>query len=151
MAEKMSQKAYDTRVKKQSPPTPRLKNTVMAFLVGGLVCALGQEIIELCTMGGMEPEQARLTASLSLMTLAALLTALGIYDKIARHAGGGTLVPITGFANAMVAPAMEFRREGLVLGVGAKMFSVAGPVIVYGVLAAWVYGLIRWVVVACGG
>ena len=126
---------YQRRVEQASPPSPVGKDCLLAFLIGGAICTLGQALCNLYQSLGLELPQARTGVSISLIFLSALLTALGLYDKIAQHAGAGTLVPITGFANAMVSPALEFRREGLVLGLGAKLFSIAGPVLVYGICA----------------
>lgn len=123
------------------PKSPLLKNCVCAFLIGGLICALGQLIVEVCQQT-MSLMQARLICSVALIFISALLTAFNLYDDIAKHAGAGTLVPITGFANAIVAPAIEFKSEGLVMGLGAKMFTIAGPVLVYGISASIIYGLI---------
>ena len=122
----------------------RLPN-VTAFLVGGLICAVGQVVVELATGAGMAIKEARLLCSLTLIALSAVLTGLNVYDNIAKHAGAGTLVPITGFANSIVSPAIEFKSEGLVLGMAAKMFIIAGPVLVYGISTSIVYGLVMFV------
>ena len=114
----------------------------MAFLVGGLLCVFGQAVINLALSFGLEKDMASACGSISLILLSAVLTGLNVYDNIAKHAGAGTLVPITGFANSMVSPAMEFKSEGYILGLGAKMFSIAGPVLVYGISASVIYGLI---------
>lgn len=116
----------------------------MAFLVGGAICTLGQFLVNLFLQLGLELKDARAFVSISLIFLSALLTALKIYDNIAKHAGAGSLVPITGFANSIVAPAMEFKSEGYIIGIGGKMFVIAGPVLVYGIAASIVYGLIVW-------
>ena len=115
-----------------------------AFLIGGGTCAAGQFIYELLILWGLDEITARTVTSVTLVFAGVLLTALGVYDKIARKAGAGTLVPITGFANAMSSPAIEFKSEGFITGVGAKMFAIAGPVIVYGVSASVIYGIILW-------
>ena len=128
------------------PPTAKLRTLLGAFLIGGLICTLGQALVNLYTSLGLDKTAAGSTTSVSLIFLSALLTGLGIYDKIAKYGGAGTLVPITGFANAMVSPALEFRPEGMILGVGAKLFAIAGPVICYGTLASVVYGVILWVI-----
>lgn len=138
----MTAKEYQDWNKKICPKSKSYINIPMAFLVGGLICVLGQAVLNLGLYYGLEKDVASGTASISLIFLSALLTGLNCYDNLAKHAGAGTLVPITGFANAMVAPAMEFKTEGLILGLGAKMFSIAGPVIVYGVGASILYGLI---------
>ena len=118
---------------------------VKAFLIGGFICLLGQLAMNGYQALWLEEKDASTAASMSLVALSALLTGLSLYDDIAKHAGAGTLVPITGFANSVAAPAVEFRTEGFILGVGAKMFTIAGPVIVYGVSASVVYGLIYWI------
>ena len=127
---------YSHRVEKASPPSPVAKDCLLAFLSGGAICTLGQWLCNL------ELPQARVGVSISLIFLSALLTTLGLYDNLAKHAGAGMLVPITGFANSMVSPALEFKSEGFVTGLGAKLFTVAGPVLVYGITASVVYGLV---------
>ena len=141
----MTEKEYGKLVKDLSPKSPMWRDCLMAFFVGGLICTLGQLAINGYTALGLEKQDASTAASMSLVALSALLTGLSLYDNIAKHAGAGTLVPITGFANAIAAPAVEFKTEGFVLGVGAKMFTIAGPVIVYGVSASVVYGVIYWI------
>ena len=134
--------AYAQMTKKASPPTKSYKTIPMAFLIGGIICVLGEGLINLFLKMGMDKDTAFPAASITLVFLAALCTGLNVYDKIARHGGAGTLVPITGFANAVASPALEFKSEGYILGIGAKMFTIAGPVIVYGIAAGAVYGLI---------
>ncbi len=141
----MTEKEYGKLVKDLSPKSPMWRDCLMAFFVGGLICTLGQLAINGYTALGLEKQAASTAASMSLVALSALLTGLSLYDNIAKHAGAGTLVPITGFANSVAAPAVEFKTEGFILGVGAKMFTIAGPVIVYGVSASVVYGLIYWI------
>ncbi len=136
---------YKQMNKQAAPRSPVLKNCVLAFLVGGLICAVGQVVVELVTGAGMAIKEARLLCSLTLIALSAVLTGLNVYDNIAKHAGAGTLVPITGFANSIVSPAIEFKSEGLVLGMAAKMFIIAGPVLVYGISTSIVYGLVMFV------
>ena len=134
---------YRQMNKKAAPKSPVLLNCLKAFLIGGLICTIAEVIVELLmNFAGMEQKEARLIGSISLIFLSVLLTGFNVYDNIAKHAGAGTLVPITGFANAVVSPAIEFKSEGLVLGLGAKMFSIAGPVLVYGISASILYGLI---------
>ena len=140
----VSPKDYDKMSKKASPPTKSWRNIPMAFVVGGLICTLGQALGNLYLYAGLEKDAASGATSITLVFLAVLLTGLKLYDKIARYAGAGTLVPITGFANAMSSAAIEFKSEGLIMGLGAKMFTIAGPVIVYGVGASVVYGLVVW-------
>ncbi|WP_411676055.1 stage V sporulation protein AC [Caproicibacter sp.] len=140
----VSKKEYKTMADKASPPTKWGKNMVMAFLVGGGICALGQAFLHLYLYFGLDKKGASTFVSITLIFLSALLTALRVYDNIGKHAGAGSLVPITGFANSIVSPAMEFKNEGYVLGIGGKMFVIAGPVLVYGIAASILYGLILW-------
>ena len=141
----MTEKEYGKLVSARMPKSPIKKDCVNAFWIGGLICVLGQLTINGFTALGLEKQDAGTAASMSLVALSALLTGLSLYDNIAKHAGAGTLVPITGLANAIAAPAVEFKTEGFILGVGAKMFTIAGPVIVYGVSASVVYGVIYWI------
>ena len=141
----MTDKEYQKLSSSLAPKSPILKDCFHAFWIGGLICVLGQLAINGYMALGMEKQDASTAASMSLVVLSALLTGLSLYDDIAKHAGAGTLVPITGFANAISAPAVEFKTEGMILGTAAKMFTIAGPVIVYGVSASVVYGLIYWI------
>ncbi len=141
----MTEREYGKLVDELSPDSPMGKDCLLAFVIGGLICTLGQVFLELYGKLGLDKENAGTAASMTLVALSALLTGLSLYDNIARFAGAGTLVPITGFANSVAAPAVEFKTEGFILGVGAKMFTIAGPVIVYGVSASVVYGLIYWI------
>lgn len=141
----MDKKEYAKLVKEKSPASHIFADTVKAFLFGGAICALGQGLVTLYGNMGVEEKNAKTLCSVTLITLGVLLTIFGVYDKIAKHAGAGTLVPITGFANSIAAPAIEFKSEGFILGVGAKIFTIAGPVIVYGVAASVVYGFIYWI------
>ena len=141
----MTEKQYDSLIKELSPRSPVWKDCAWAFCVGGGICVLGQVFINWYASLGLEKQDASGAASMTLVAIAALLTGIGIFDDIAKHAGAGTLVPITGFSNAVAAPAVEFQTEGFVLGVGAKMFTIAGPVIVYGTVASVVYGVIYWI------
>ena len=127
---------YSKMADQASPPSHKALNTLKAFLIGGLICVIGQGLNSLYLMAHLSEDQAKTTVSVTLIALTAILTAFGVFDKIARHAGAGTIVPITGFANAVVSPAMEFQSEGRILGTGAQIFSVAGPVILYGPAAA---------------
>ena len=142
----MTDKEYEKLVAGMSPRSPMGMDCVKAFVIGGLICALGQVFINLYSAWGLPGTESSTAASMTLVALSALLTGLSWYDDIAKHAGAGTLVPITGFANAIAAPAVEYRTEGFILGVGAKMFTIAGPVIVYGVSASVVYGFIYWII-----
>lgn len=141
----MTDKQYDALVREMSPKSPMGKDCINAFWIGGLICVLGQIFINWYTSLGLEKQDASTAGSMTLVVLSALLTGLSLYDNIAKFAGAGTLVPITGFANSISAPAVEFKTEGFVLGVGAKIFTIAGPVILYGVTASVVYGLIYWI------
>lgn len=141
----MTEREYGKLVNELNPRSPMGRDCINAFWIGGLICAIGQLFINLYGYLGLDKENAGTAASMTLVALSALLTGLSLYDDIAKHAGAGTLVPITGFANAISAPAVEFKTEGFVLGVGAKMFTIAGPVIVYGVSASVLYGLIYWI------
>ena len=141
----MTEKEYDKLVKSMMPRSPIIKDCAFAFVIGGLICTLGQLLKNGYLAMGLGEEAAGSAVSVTLVAISALLTGLSLYDDIAKHAGAGTLVPITGFANAISAPAIEFKTEGFILGVGAKMFTIAGPVIVYGVSASVVYGLIYWI------
>ena len=128
-----------------SPKSPLVRNMALAFVVGGAICVLGQGITELWGLAGLGQEDAGTASSISLVFLSALLTGLNLYNKLARFGGAGTLVPITGFANAVVSPAIDFRCEGFVTGMAAKMFLIAGPVIVFGTLASVIYGVVLMV------
>lgn len=138
----MTNEQYLSYVAAKAKPSPLRKDMAWAFTVGGLICAGGQGLQNLYMSLGADKESAGTLVSMTLIFLAALLTGLGLFDKLAKHAGAGTLVPITGFSNAMVSPAMEFRSEGLVTGTGAKLFTVAGPVLVYGISAGVLYGIL---------
>ncbi len=141
----MTEKEYEKLVGEMCPKSPIFRDCTFAFLVGGLICALGQLIMNGYAALGLDETDAGTATSMSLVALSAFFTGLSLYDNLAKYAGAGTLVPITGFANAIAAPAVEFKTEGFILGVGAKMFTIAGPVIVYGVSASVVYGLIYWI------
>lgn len=141
----MTEKNYEKLVSQMAPKSPIWKDCLNAFWIGGLICLLGQLAMNGYLSLGLEKTDAGTATSMSLIALSALLTGLSLYDDIAKHAGAGTLVPITGFANAIVAPAVEFKTEGFILGVGAKIFTIAGPVIVYGVSASAIYGVIYWI------
>ncbi len=138
----MTNQEYGAYVNSKSKPSPSWKNCIWAFLVGGAICTLGQALLELYKYFELEETEAATAVSVTLIFLAALFTGLGLFDKLAKRAGAGTLVPITGFANAMVSPALEFKSEGLVMGTSAKLFTIAGPVLVFGISASVVYGLI---------
>ena len=140
----MTEKQYGALVARMAPKSPMWRDCLNAFWIGGLICVVGQIFMNCYGAWGLEKQDAGTAASMTLVALSALLTGLSVYDDIAKHAGAGTLVPITGFANAIAAPAVEFKTEGFVLGGGEKMFTIAGPVIVYGLAASVVYGFIYW-------
>ena len=141
----MTEREYGKLVQRRSPKSPMWKNCLNAFWIGGLICALGQLAMKGYQMLGLDKQDASTAVSMTLVALAAILTGLSLYDDIAKHAGAGTLVPITGFANSIAAPAVEFKTEGMVLGTAAKMFTIAGPVLVYGISASVIYGIIYWI------
>lgn len=143
---KLDKEAYGKYVKAHARPSPILKNCILAFLVGGSICAVGEGLYKLYynTML-MSEEDSGMLVSVTLIFAASLLTGIGVFDKIAKYAGAGTLVPITGFSNSVTSPAIDNKAEGFVLGVGAKMFIIAGPVIVYGVVASVIYGIVYWI------
>lgn len=141
---KMTKEEYGKYIKQKSPKSPLLPDMLKAFLVGGIICTVGQAVINGWQAVGLDEESAASATCVTLVFCGAFLTALGIYDRIARFAGAGTLVPITGFANAVVSPALEYKAEGFVSGMAAKMFVIAGPVIVFGLAASVVYGIIYW-------
>ena len=141
----MTEKEYGKLVEEISPKSPIGKDCLGAFVVGGIICTIGQFFINYYAKLGLSKDSAATAASMTLVVISAILTGLSLYDNIAKFAGAGTLVPITGFANSIAAPAVEFKTEGMILGTAAKMFTIAGPVIVYGVSASVVYGLVYWV------
>lgn len=137
-----TQKEYKDYVDKKSPNSPILKNCFNAFWVGGLICSIGQIIMNFCMYKGMDNTSASTVASISLIAISAILTSLNIFNRIGKFAGAGSLVPITGFANSIVSPAIEYKSEGYVMGVGGKMFTVAGPVLVFGISSSVIIGII---------
>lgn len=141
----ISNQEYSELAKRRSPASAMYKTIPMAFVIGGLICCLGEGLLNMYGAFGLPEDQAGAWTSMTLIFLSALLTGLKLYDRIAQHAGAGTLVPITGFANSVVSPALDFKSEGYVLGLGAKMFVIAGPVIVYGISASIVYGIIYYI------
>ena len=140
----MTEKEYAQLVQKAAPKSPMGKDCLNAFWIGGLICVLGQILTNSYSAVGLDKDAAATATSITLVTLSALLTGLSLYDNLAKYGGAGTLVPITGFANAIAAPAVEFKTAGFILGVGAKLFTIAGPVIVYGLSASVVYGFVYW-------
>ena len=137
--------SYKQLVHETTKKSPIVKDCIKAFLFGGGICCFGQALKTLYGLTSLNEKEIRLAVSVTLIVITAILTGAGVFDKIAKHAGAGTAVPITGFANAVVSPAIEFKAEGYILGLGAKMFTIAGPVIVYGTVASVVYGIIYWV------
>ncbi|MBP1553290.1 MAG: stage V sporulation protein AC [Oscillospiraceae bacterium] len=135
---------YDKMVKRASPPSRVLKNCIWAFFTGGTICLIGEVMVKAYMQANYTQADARTLTSITLVGLSAVFTAMGWYSRLAKRAGAGTLVPITGFANAVVSPAIEFKSEGYITGVASKMFIIAGPVIVYGIIASVVYGLILY-------
>jgi len=145
LKQQVKQQQYQNKVDKLTPKPPLLKNICWAFVVGGLICTLGQFITDYFAGIGLSKKDASNYATVVLVFLGAFFTGLGVYDELGKRAGAGSVVPITGFANSIVAPAMEFKREGYVFGVGAKMFVIAGPVLVYGMVTAFIVGGIYWI------
>ncbi len=141
---KMSNTQYGEMAKEASAPSKSWRNIPKAFVIGGLICLAGQGLLEMFGAAGLARDEAAAYTSVTLVMCSAILTAVGLYPKVAKHGGAGTLVPITGFANAVVSPAIEYRTEGWVLGVGAKVFAIAGPVILYGTVASMIYGVVYW-------
>lgn len=140
----VSQKEYGEMVKKASPNSKRCIDIPCAFVIGGLICVIGQALTDFYSYLGFDDRTSAAWCTVTLVFLSALLTGLGVYEKIAKHGGAGTLVPVTGFANAVASPAVEFKSEGFILGLGAKIFIIAGPVILYGTAASVLYGLIYY-------
>ena len=141
----ISSKEYNKIVTKNSPKSKLFVNCIKAFLIGGAICTIGQGFTDLYAMLCAAEKDSKTLCSVTLIFIGILLTAIGVYDKIAKHGGAGTLVPITGFANAVSSPAIEFKSEGYIAGLGAKLFIIAGPVIVYGVSASIIYGFVLWI------
>lgn len=141
----ISSKEYNKIVTKNSPKSKLFVNCIKAFVIGGAICTIGQGFTDLYAMLGAAEKDSKTLCSVTLIFIGILLTAIGVYDKIAKHGGAGTLVPITGFANAVSSPAIEFKSEGYIAGLGAKLFIIAGPVIVYGVSASIIYGFVLWI------
>lgn len=143
----ISKQEYSAMAQNAAPKSKTLKNCILAFIVGGAICCFGQLLTNIYAAGGLDIKGARTLTSVTLIFLSGLFTALDLYYKLAKHAGAGTLVPITGFANSVVAPAIEFKSEGYVLGLGAKIFTISGPVLVYGMAASVIYGLLYYIFV----
>lgn len=141
----ISNEQYGKMVKKASPKSPIALDCIKAFLIGGAICCFGQLLFYIFRKCGSSLDESRALVSITLIVLTAVLTGIGVFDKIAKHAGAGTVVPITGFANSVVSPAMEFKSEGFIMGTGASIFKIAGPVILYGTTAASLYGLVYYI------
>lgn len=141
---KLTKAEYQKMLEKRAPKSPIGRDVVWAAVVGGAICVVGQAVVNFYKGQGLDTDGAAAATSLTMIFLGGLFTALHLYDKLAKRAGAGTIVPITGFANAVIAPAIEFKTEGFILGTAAKMFAVAGPVIVYGVTASVIYGLVLY-------
>ena len=142
MSKLKSKEEYSKYIDSKVPPSPILLNIFKAFMVGGFICSLGQVIFEICTLRSIPEDISYTIVSISLIAMSAFLTSINIFNKLGKFAGAGTLIPITGFANSIVSPAIEYKSEGYVMGVGAKMFTVAGPVLVYGISSSILVGLI---------
>lgn len=142
---KLNKTEYQTLLGQKSPKSPLGRDMLFAGVIGGLICVVGEAVSTFWKGRGLDTEGSAAATAITMVFLGALLTGLHLYDKLAKHAGAGTIVPITGFANAIVAPAMEFKSEGLILGMAAKLFTIAGPVLVYGISASVIYGLILYV------
>jgi len=141
---KMTEKEYSEYVESKAKKSPIIKNTIFAFISGGLICVLGQVITNICMYYKIEAKDATTISIVSLIFLGAFLTSIHVYSRIGKYAGAGSVVPITGFSNSIVAPAIEYKSEGYVLGLGANMFKIAGPVLVYGIFSSFIVGFIYW-------
>lgn len=148
MGKELNKEKYSEMVKKTSPNSPIIKNCIKAFIVGGIICCLGQLINNICKNYGFSTEESSTYTSMILILIASILTGLGLYSKIGKFAGAGSIVPITGFSNSVTAPAIEFKKEGFILGLGAKIFIVAGPVILYGTLTSVIVGIIYYICIS---
>ena len=140
----IDKQTYKKYVGSRAPSSPLVKDMLLAFLTGGAICAFAEGIYNLYLYLKIEEENVRTLVPITMVFLASLATGLGVFDSLAKYAGAGTLVPITGFSNAVISPALDDKSEGLIMGVGAKMFTIAGPVIVYGVISSVIYGVIYW-------
>lgn len=148
--DEIKQKQYRDYIEDITPTHKLWKQMLHAFIVGGIICTIGQGIINLGTAMGMEQQDASSWCSLMLILLSVILTGFGVYTKITKWGGAGALVPITGFANSVVSPAIEYKKEGQVFGIGSKIFTIAGPVILYGIFASWLLGLAYWIMMLFG-
>ncbi|MDD6615238.1 MAG: SpoVA/SpoVAEb family sporulation membrane protein [Lachnospiraceae bacterium] len=150
IAKQKKQKEYQDYVKQVTPTHNLFANMCKAFLTGGIICVIGQVILNICKGAGLDQDTSGGWCSVLLVLLSVLLTGLNLYPKLAKFGGAGTLVPITGFANSVAAPAIEYKKEGQVFGIGCKIFTIAGPVILYGIVVSWLLGLIYWILKLCG-
>ncbi|MCH5210565.1 MAG: stage V sporulation protein AC [Oscillospiraceae bacterium] len=146
MKHEMTNKEYNEYIKTKTPNSKIFSNSLKAFVSGGIICVIGHCLLTLFKKWGLDEESAGTFTSITLIFFGALLTGLDIYPKIAKFAGAGTVVPITGFANSVVSPALEAKTEGMIMGVGAKIFTIAGPVILYGIFASWIAGIVYWII-----
>lgn len=146
-ASKQQAEQYEKLKQEYTPKPPVLKNVFWAFVVGGIICTIGQVVMNFFLSQGVKPADGGGATAAVMVFLGAILTGLGVYDEIGKLAGAGSIVPITGFSNSMVAPAMEFKREGHVFGIGARLFTIAGPVLVFGITTSVIVGLIHWLIV----
>ena len=142
----ISNSDYNEMVKRASPSSTLLIDCIKAFFIGGAICCFGQVLFSLYNYLGMNNDETRSIVSVTLIVITAILTGIGVFDRIAKHAGAGTIVPITGFANSVVSPALEYKSEGFIMGTGANIFKISGPVILYGTVAAMIYGLVYWII-----
>ena len=142
---KMDKQKYQQMLEQKSPDSPLWKDCLKAFLFGGAICTVGEAVSNFWQGRGLDTTDAAAATSITMVFLGALLTCLHLYEKLAKHAGAGTIVPITGFANSVAAPAIEYKKEGQVFGIGCKIFTIAGPVILYGIVTSWALGLLYWV------
>ena len=140
----INDKQYGEMVKRASPDSPVILNCIKAFLIGGGICCFGQLLFVLYSKIGLNSDETRISVSITLIVITAILTGIGVFDKIAKHAGAGTVIPITGFANSVVSPAIEFKSEGFIMGTGVNIFRISGPVILYSTAASMIYGLVYW-------
>jgi len=141
----LNKRNYGKYIEKISPKSPIVRDTIKAYLIGGAICAIGQGILNAWKLTALSEQNSAMATSATMIFLGALFTGLGLYDKLAKHAGAGTIVPITGFSNAVVSSALEYKSEGFILGMAANMFKIAGPVIVFGIVGSVAYGVIYWV------
>lgn len=150
IAKQKKQKEYQDYVKRVTPTHNLFANMCKAFFTGGIICVIGQVILNICKGAGLDQDTSGGWCSVLLVLLSVVLTGLNLYPKLAKFGGAGTLVPITGFANSVAAPAIEYKKEGQVFGIGCKIFTIAGPVILYGIMTSWILGLIYWLLKLCG-